>query len=177
MLSGLALVFVGGSPPLYEQVGVGDFSLPKHALPACCCYVLLTWSADDVRNLLALANFFQKEGFFRSEPTSGPWIFFLFGPERTCIHSADLAQSWSSGRVAQSLHSDLVAVAACVPCLHQVAPHSGSGRPHTLRDPLDAFEELWSGAPEGTPAPLEEVVHQEAFLLQQTGSQLAALVS
>ena len=45
--------------------------------------MLLTWRADDVRDLLSLATFLFL--LFRSKPTSGPWTCFWIAPGRTCI--------------------------------------------------------------------------------------------
>ena len=84
MLSGLALVLWSASA-MYEKVCVGDSSLPKRDRQACCCYVLLTWRADDVRDLLPLA-IFRFLSFFGPNLHAGPRTVVFGSPRGAPAH-------------------------------------------------------------------------------------------
>ena len=93
-----------------------------------------------------------------------------------------LCSSWTWRRAglgatgAQSSHSDIVALVASVYAhikLHRTPEREG---PHTLPDLLRHLRRTVERCTSAIPARLEsQVVHQEAFLLQQVGFELATL--
>ena len=93
------------------------------------------------------------------------------------LQLVDLPQNWSGAPGAQSLHSDLVVVAAIV-CicvkLHLALREEG---PRTLLDLLDTLGKLTRKAPKAVPAIHDfQIVKQEAFFLlraSSTGSRSA----
>ena len=102
----------------------------------------------------------------------------LAGVANLLCNSRILAQSWSGAQGAQSLHLDLVAMAASVDVHIRLHAILGEEAPHTLPGRLvDAFQEFARCVPAAAQALREgQVVHQEAFLQQQVGFELATLV-
>ena len=103
----------------------------------------------------------------------------LRGPRcqsESTLQHMDMAQR-SGAPGAQSLHSDLVAVAAGVQIHIKLHPTSDGEGPYTLPDLLGAPEELTGEVP-GPYQPYwneRQVVHQGTFLPRRVGFELATL--
>ena len=141
----------GAPPPLHEQVCVGDFSLSKRVWQVCCCNDLLTWRADDVRDLLSLATFLNSACSVRGLHLGHGLFFFWIAPQRTCTSACCCGARGVQQALQQARR--LAVLWYCCLCEPLETVHSLGDDTRTLHDQRGHqstdHEELWSSASVG----------------------------